>query len=397
MKMKLRYLFSLVWDVLCDGLVSLLYRPATYAGDKMAILLVKLDAIGDFILWLDAARELRRLYPADRYCLVLAGNEAWTELAEKISVFDEVIGINRTRFRFSVRYRIDIWRILRSRRWDMAIHPTYSRDFLYGDAIIRMSRARERVGSAGDLSNQASWQKHISDSWYTRLIPASGQPLMELQRNAEFMRGLGQAEFQAGLPELDSHGAAPEGFTARDYFVLVPGASSPIKQWPVAQFAQAAQLIQARWGWGAVVCGSPAETLLGAHLADRITGTVEDWTGRTSLTELVGIIRGAKLVIGNDSSAIHIAAAVGTPVVCIAGGWHWGRFIPYDIGRPVSRPLPKVVAHRMDCYWCNWRCSFVTEDDMPAPCVSRIEVDEVMAAVTALLPPGQGIERERAG
>lgn len=384
MLLKLRYLISFVLDFICDALLSLRRCGSSRMSAKPEILVVKLDAIGDFILWLDAAAELRRMYPVERYHLVLLGNSAWAELAEKLSYFDEVIAVNRSRLRFDQIYRAGIWRLLQDRLWEKAIHPTYSRDYLYGDSVIRMSRATERIGFDGDLDNQPEWQKRISDQWYTRLVPSSGKALMELERNAEFLRGLGRADFLVGLPELDLLAELPTGFTTGIYAVIAPGASLPIKQWPLENFAQLAKRIL-ETGVRIVICGSLAEISLGAQLKNLLTDDVEDWTGRTSLPELVSIIKGACLLIGNDSSAIHIAAAVGTQSFCIAGGWHFGRFIPYRIERATPYPLPIILAHHMECYLCNWRCRYSPDGAVAAPCVTRIGVDVVWSEVTDYL------------
>jgi len=56
--------------------------------------------------------------------------------------------------------------------------------------------------------------------------------------------------------------------------------------------------------------------------------------GKTTIAQLVELIRNASLLIGNDSAAIHMAAATQTPSVCILGGGHYGRFLPYQ---PESR------------------------------------------------------------
>jgi len=84
--------------------------------------------------------------------------------------------------------------------------------------------------------------------------------------------------------------------------------------------------------------------------------------------------------VGNDTSAVHIAAAVGTPSVCILGGGHYGRFLPYatETDKQVS-PIP--VTHQMDCFNCNWQCTQPHRKGDAAPCISNIQVNQVFEAI----------------
>ena len=63
----------------------------------------------------------------------------------------------------------------------------------------------------------------------------------------------------------------------------------------------------------------------------------------TDLTELVAIIKDAQFLLGNDTSAVHIATAVATPAFCLLGGGHYGRFMPYDIENKTKKPHPVAI------------------------------------------------------
>jgi len=377
---KLYELSVFIRNYLLDGIATLLLFGKDTTNGRQSVLAVRMDAIGDFVLWLDSAAALRKMFPSERYHLVLLGNSLWEELVASTRIFDEYIPVKRYQFYYDIHYRFDIWKRLRSRAWEVAIHPTFSRDCLYGDAVIRVSGAAKRIGSKGDLSNQPAWQKWISDRWYTQLLPASDKPLMELERNAEFIRALGMEDFRAGLPELAISAKLPPKFDARDYIVVVPGGSLALKQWPVERFAELSERIHRMFGFKVIVCGSQIETPLGSRLrilaAGEEAGWIEDWTGKTSLSELAIIIKGAKLLIGNDSSCVHIAAAVGTSAFCVVGGGHFGRFVPYRLEKETTRPMPIAIFHQMECYGCNLRCTKALDNDAPGECIRNITVDD---------------------
>lgn len=347
--------------------------------------IVKLDAIGDSLLWLDSAQMYRAIYPKNDFTLVLICNSSWFEVAEKLSCFDEVLSVDRRQLFRNLLYRWEILRKVRRAGYSQVVNVTYSRDFLYGDSIVRATGASVRIGSQGDLSNRTLWQKRIGDSWYTRLLPAIETPLMELARNAEFIRELGVLDFRAGLPLLQFTSTAPSCFSAQNYYVLVPGAGSAMRRWPLERFAQVAREIHTATGWTAVICGGKDEVRLGASLLAQLDVPAENWVGKTSLLELIAVIDGSNLVVCNETSAVHIAAVVDTPAICILGGGHFGRFLPYVLEMASERPLPLPVYWKMPCYNCNWNCIYHLGAGEPAPCITNIEATAVWSEIRKFL------------
>ena len=365
----------------CLGLGDHFIRKFIRPGKDNAIkkvLVIRLDSLGDFILWLDAAKGLRNLYPSDSYEVILLGNREWIELAEGLPLFDEVWELDRLQFKMNPLYR---WRLLgriKQYGFDIVIHPTFSREYYYGDTIAYVSGAKERIGSEGDLSNITMREKKRSDRWYSRLVPASKTSLMEIERNTEFLRGLGLESFQPNMPEFPIKGNLPKWLGNEEpYYLIFPGASWSGKQWPVDNFVKLAALIHERTSWMGLICGSINETGLGQQLLEQAGNIVKNYVGKTSLSELAKMIAHAKFIVGNDSGAMHIAAAVRTPAVCILGGGHFGRFMPYrGVTTKNTQHLPVVAFHPMDCFNCNWHCIYSVLPGRPVPCVERVTVEQ---------------------
>ncbi len=377
--------------LIIDSIVMLYSSPS----NRNRILVIRIDAIGDFILWLDAAKNIRKLYPKGQYEVVLLGNEIWTSLAEDLPYFDRVCSLNVQRFITNPVYRYKMLRELRKAGFGVVIQPTFSRVFLTGDAIAHVSGAAEKIAYHGDCSNIKPWQKRISDRWYTRIITSDNRPLMELERNAEFMRKLGLKDFCADVPELSVSAPLPKSMRDTDYYVLAPGSGLDMKRWPTSNFVKLAQKVYHATGWMGVICGSPGEKILGKMLAEDAGIPMQDWTGHTSLRELIAIIDGAHLLIGNDTGAVHIAAAVSTPAVCILGGGHYGRFMPYQLEGDTAKPLPVAVTHKMECFGCNWRCIYGVPPGEPVPCIKRVSVEAVWKEVLGILEKGAFNDRQK--
>lgn len=371
--LKSSYLFFVtIITLIFDSCVMIFVRQSTHTG---GVAIVRLDAIGDFVLWLDVAKEFRNLYPNAK--LTLIANQAWSDLARLLPYWDDVIMIDRKKFTRDPVYRFKKLKQMRLLGIETAIQTSYSREFRLGDSLIRAVGAIRRIGSIGDLSNIISWQKKISDKWYSQLITAKEEPLMELQRNAEFMRGLGLRNSTAGIPSLPSVADLPENLMIeQSYFVIFPGASSSGRLWPAKRFGELLLKLTGSNRGIAVLCGSRQERALCARIIDSSGTKALNMAGETTLPELVEVIRRAKFLVGNETSAVHIAAAVGTPSVCILGGGHYGRFLPYVVDSD-EQIAPVPVVHRMDCFGCNWQCTRTHARDMAFPCILRIPVHEV--------------------
>lgn len=372
--------------LLCDWIPVIGVKPETHA--KRRVLVVRIDLIGDFVLWLPAARALRALYPREQWHVTLAANAVWADLATKQTIFDEVWPIDARRLVTNPGYRYRMLRRARTAGFDVAIEPTYSRERLRGDALIRASAAAERIGSQGDCSNTGPWLKRVTDRWYTRLVRADPVPMTELRRNAEFVSGLGGAD-GVEMPKLHvESGAAPPELNGVDYFVLFPGASMPGKQWPIERFGEIAQRVIRENGWHGIVCGGAADMSLAERLCRISSVPLRNLAGTTSLEQLAAILARARLVLTNDTSAAHIAPAVGAPTVCILGGGHYGRFLPYDL--PEAAQISRTVDHRMDCYGCNWRCIYRVRRNDPFPCVEQVPVAKVWTSILEVLGAAGG-------
>ena len=355
------------------------------APGRRRLLVLRTDGIGDFVIFLDAARHLRTLFPADQWVTTCVIRNAATSLALRSEVFDEVIGIDIPDLVLRPAYRWRVFADIRRRSFDTAVYPVYGRDFLWGDSIVAVSGATERIAAAKASNSLGTVQRWISDRWYTWLVQLSEEPQMVLRWNAAFMRSLG-APAQAQLPVL--HETESPGLRGvRDYFVVFPGAQFDYRRWPTARFAELARRIHARTGWQIVLCGGRAEGELTGSIAAELAGLpVTDCAGKTSLDELVAIIRGARFLVANDTSAAHIGAAARVPSAVVVGGGAPGTFFPYLTDSSDNPVGPLVLQHHLPCFSCGWRCIYRVPPGQPKPCITSVTVDEAWSTVLPLLP-----------
>lgn len=370
----------LLW--LLDGIA--LAVPVRRQAHPADIALIRLDAIGDFVLWIDAAARIREVHKERHITLVIPSAHA--SLAEALPYWDAVYAVDVPRLTQQPAYRWSALRSLRRRGFQVSVHPTQSRTFLVGDAVVRACHAQERIGALGDCTNLRPWQKRISDRYYTQLVDAGNEHSMELVRNAAFLSALTGQRHVATTPQLPV--LPPLDTRLNDelsatYFVIFPGASWSGRRWQASKFAQLANELRAETGWLPVLCGGPADVSVCDQVAAQIRSEVVNLAGQTSLLKLARVMEGAKLVVTNETSAAHIGPSVRTPTVCIVGGGHFGRFVPYGV--EVRGPHPAAVFETMPCYGCNWHCSRPHQRGEPVPCIARVEVSSVLKAALAII------------
>tara|TARA_B100000959_G_scaffold44795_1_gene45285 strand:- start:978 stop:2135 length:1158 start_codon:yes stop_codon:yes gene_type:complete len=362
--------------------LALCSTPSPQKTQLEVVLLIRQDAIGDFVMWLDTAKEYRKLYPPDKYKIVLVGNKIWCDLAKELPLWDEVLPVNVKAFKTLSLYRWNILREVRNFGAKIAIQPTFSREFYHGDSLIRASYAPRKVGSVGDMNNRNWLKKTIADGWHTELIPTSTKIMTELERNAEFFQGLSLKPYQANYPKLKFPRTTTTNWWEREYYVLFPGVSTALRQWPVECFAEIADRIYNQTGLTGILDGAPSDKPL-AESIQSISSASLEWAG-TLLEELPQLLKYTRFMVSGETSAVYIAAAVETPVVCVLGGAYFGRFLPYP-ELTGQKFVLETVSYPMSCYGCNAKCVYPLQTNESAPCVSNISVDAVWEKVVPLL------------
>ncbi|MFY8022413.1 MAG: glycosyltransferase family 9 protein [Bacteroidia bacterium] len=321
---RLRHFIKLVRFFLSDSFLFIqkpVVKPKT-------LLLIKTEAIGDYILFRNFIQVIRESEKFRDYQITLIGNELWKDLAlqEDATYCNHFIWINRKKITEDHHYRQQILQEVFQAGFEYVIQANFSREFLIGDSIIRASHAPFRLGSLGDAANDLSVFKSIADSWYTHLFSNNSIPVFEFEKNKVFFEELLQTKLDLKVPFFNKHIEQ----NPRNGIVLFPGAGELIKQWSTQNFAALLLEIRKTYEGKISICGAPSD----AALAEEIINESKDHSvlnlcGKTSLIELSDILAHSELLITNDSGAFHIAAAHQTPCICMMMGRHYGRFAPY--------------------------------------------------------------------
>jgi len=170
---------------------------------------------------------------------------------------------------------------------------------------------------------------------------------------------------------------------AEAYFVLAPGATyGASKVWPHERYAELARLLVKRTNWTPLCVGREEEREVSSTLLGMVGGNGRNLAGRLSVSELVSVLRGARITVGNDSGPVHIAAALGVPTVAVFG--------PTSIDWTAPRGATvRIVRRNIECAPCfKRRCPYGVPE-----CLVKVDVGDVYAAAVSLI---EEVQRETA-
>jgi lipopolysaccharide heptosyltransferase I len=335
------------------------------------ILLVKTSSLGDVVHALPAAVALRRLDPTPRITWVV---EDWAaDVVDGHPAVDRVVRWPRMRTPRSapelcgwIRALRAAARDLRSERYDVALDL---QGLAKSAAIVLLSGAPRRLGIEGQ--REGAWL-------VARAVPvrAPGRHAVEENLLAAAHLGAPPAPPRFELAVDPRARAAVEDRlraerlpAGRPLLVVSPSASTPRKSPPVALWRSVvAELCAA----GSVILTGTSERRR-AHAEIAAGAVCRDWTGTTSLRELVALLDRASLVLAPDCGAAHVAAALGRPVVSLYGPTPPARLAPYgQEDRVIRRPGLCTPA-------CGVACA------SGARCLAAIDPREVRAAALRAL------------
>ncbi len=376
---KLKRLVEFLAYGLFDSLV--LFGASRVPQNSNRVAVVNLELLGDYFLWLPFGRALVAQLQERGREVIFVGNAAWIVLVEQHFPGCETVGVGWKRLIRDFRYRMHALRGLRVLGVSQVLHPSYPRDAIVEDAVVRAVGA-PAVGFDAGFQDRPRIDLAISKRLYSRLLPPM-PGMHQSVRSAGFLRAVGVA-FAAIAPDLPRPDPVG-GLRGQRYILLVPGGSRGFRLWSWEKIAEIARRTLDRDpALLCVMAGIPAEQALCRRIVDILPeGRCLDLSGATDLAGFVALIVHAQWVLCNDSAAGHIAAAYGVPSIVVLGGGDFGRCYPYPESTPVKRH-PVCVWHDMPCFGCNWICRY-SPRQKGLPCIEQIDVEAVWDAVIRVM------------
>ncbi|OGW04873.1 MAG: hypothetical protein A2Z59_03465 [Nitrospinae bacterium RIFCSPLOWO2_02_39_17] len=334
------------------------------------VLVIKDNSIGDFLLFSGILSfYIRHFGKEQMYCLVSSGVR---EVAKLYT--DNIITLDEKKYFASFKYRYELLSELKSLGFETAINSilnsSESRDilyilkfpltYLYGGVVMKL----RKPGRWKNISNIVPELKMFDDKGSYTSVFAHEKFFMERILNIK----VSDDEVKPYIPlnnNVSENIINKFSLQKGSYIVFTFGSRSAKRDYPSDKFVEVMKYLHRRLGMKTVLIG------VDQYSSDALPDFVIDLRRKTSLIEVFGIIRHARIFVGNETGVTHASWIMGVPTVMIYGGGQFGGFLPlFDNGC--------IVYKQMDCYCCNWGCKY---SDIPVRCIGEIGVDDILKTV----------------
>ncbi len=347
-------------------------------GEPERILLIKFWGLGNLVMLLPVFRALRRRYPRARIDLLTLGRNR--ELLEGVEDLDGVLAVDDANLLSVLRTYLEALFEVRSRRPDLVVD---FEQFARASAVFAfLSGAPQTVGL--DTAGQGR-----GGMFHARVPYDDGRhtsaTFLDLARAA----GVETDRYEPVAPPIFEEDRAAAGSLLREagagagpVVVLHPGSGDNFlgRRWAPENFARLADHLVERHGAVCVVTGTAGEKPLVEDVVSRMRHRARAVPagGRLSIRGLAALCARADVVVSNDTAPVHLASALGRPVLGI-----YGPNTPVLYG-PLS-PGSVAFWHRTPCSPCLTNFTYKTSYCRMPVCIRSVRVEEVAAAADRLL------------
>jgi lipopolysaccharide heptosyltransferase I len=337
-------------------------------------LIVRLGALGDIVHAIPVAAAIRRSVPAARIDWLVSAKHR--EILDLVPVIDRRLVINDRGGAEGGSSFLSAIRELRSARYDVALDL---QGLIKSAILARCSGAPRVIGFSSSYVRE-----RLARPFYTEAHdpgrggiydPRETRHVVEINLGLLERIGLTVARPEFPIDRVESNAARQVAAqTGGRYAIVNPGAAWLNKRWPAARFASLARELRNRHGLASAVVWGPGEQSLAEAVVSSADGAAV-LSPKTTVADLVALARGSAVMVSGDTGPLHVAAALGVPVVGIYGPTRPSRNGPLAAADvTVTRDAICACHHLRQC----------TRDRM---CLEEIEVGEVLDAVERRLIP----------
>jgi ADP-heptose:LPS heptosyltransferase len=325
------------------------------------ILIVKPGAMGDLLQITPVIRALKEKLP-DARISVLVGNAASVDLFRHHPLVHETIVFDRRGEHRPLFALFKLWLRLRKGCYDLVIN--FQRSNLKAWFLVSAAfPCRALVYHKAKGRSVHAVVNHLET-----VVPLGIDPLTADQRLV-FVPGREAGQFAKEMFEA-------AGFRGKTVVALNPGASFRIKCWLPERFAALGERLGNELGAGVVIVGGGGERDLAELICSGMSIPPLDLVGRTTMLQLGAILQKSALLVSGDTGPMHMATAVGTPVLALFGAIDPDRTGPVGEGHTIIR-------HReITCVPCNAKSCI---NPRHIECMEEISLDEVFREVVEIL------------
>ncbi|MGE3758156.1 MAG: glycosyltransferase family 9 protein [Pseudobdellovibrionaceae bacterium] len=362
MKKFLSHFVRIIVDIL------LFFKSPTDSSRQPKTLLIKDDAIGDFLVSTGALKTLTSFFSqkSEVYCLV---DKKVAGLAEIFIDKEKLISVDKEKFENSVSYRFKFFKKLRCMNFQFLVAS--STRSTYCDQTASRISCEKKWALVGETSRQKKRASIYTDIIEVAECPHVNLPVEAVQKEILLLEGvLGRLSNQKEYwPQIPTEKLLP--ISEKNYFVLLPDAGDKRRTWKKSElYIWALEKAQEKGLKCFVLSAFRDENPI------LLDPSFENKTGKTNLLESLSYIRSAQFAVAHETGLGHATWMIGTPLLMIMGGGYFKEFTP-------NAPRLNIVAKEMPCFNCHWNCIYPTQDRFP--CVEQLKLEDLDKALRQLI------------
>jgi ADP-heptose:LPS heptosyltransferase len=289
------------------------------------ILIFRIDALGDYILFRNYIPLIVNNNKYKKYNFEFLGNLALKSLFDAFDAkyFTNSIWIDKEKFYNDIIYHYKVILLLKRRKYYHVINPIISHESIYNDYFIQFLSG-EKLGFENDVTIESASNRPLSCK-FDCLLQIDKNPKFEFFRNRELVEKIINCSLETIRLKIEIQKKI------EDKIIIFPGAQDSFRRWSIDSFSKLITRITEISNFDIIIAGGKNDFFIAEAIKSSVNNKTQlyNYCGKTSLLELIYLINDSRLLISNETIAVHIGAAVNTKTICISNGNHYGRFNPY--------------------------------------------------------------------
>lgn len=358
---------------------------------KNTLLIVRIDAIGDYILFRNFIKIIKESERFRGHKITLLGNKIWKDIAVEYDgkYIDKFIWIDTNKFFKKSEWKDSYIQLLKihSSGYETILLPNDTFDWR-SEFIVSMAGAGNIIGKMNDPFFSGNG-KALDSKKINKIDSDIGHDkIFQFNRNKSFAEEITGESISLPGPYLEKKKKEADN---EKYIVVFPGASHKNKMWSAENFGILCKRISEIKKINIIICGNDFDKRAAEKIIE-ISGieNISDKTRDGSLVELIDLISEAELLITNDTCALHIGAAVNTKTICLSNGLHFGRFHPYpaEISDKIRTLYPDEELY-FNCNYEKLSRKYHLNSELD---INRISCEDVLKYVIDITETEKGTE-----
>lgn len=296
------------------------------------ILIIKPDHIGDYILFRNFIQEIKNIEKYKHCNIICVFNTRIKEMAEFLDkdTIDNFIFIDLKEYILGEWYYKRKNQEITQLKYSLVINALYNK-FLKFEELISNIDCKKKYVLYESVYDKNKQYKNNHGLKYYKMIDVSSKKEFIYEGTKKFFKKIFNSEMKNIYPQISLKNDERYNFNTTDNFITIfIGADDAYRKWSIYNYITVIKYILGATNLNIVLCGSEQEYLDSIKIEEEISNSrLYNLTSKTSLIDMLYIVKDSKFVLSNETGIVHMAIALNVYVLVISNANHFGKFTPY--------------------------------------------------------------------